>query len=270
MELVYKYLPPERKTFLEDGMLRITQPADLNDPFDCISFFPDIDPVKATVNVLRKMSPPKNVSPAQLANAMGLQLAKAKYSPLAKRELVEVYTKSFLEAVSKDIGIVSLSKLCDSSIMWGHYAASHQGYCLGFERNHNFFKSKDPVLGCLRDVTYIQTRTPCKVLEAERIPKDNLFCKSADWGYEQEVRVIYLLNTGKQQKKTIKSRNNLDIYLKRFPFDAVKEILLGYYAKEDLRTQVCAFAKDNQIPVFKMRLPSSAAFAMERSPCPEV
>lgn len=32
----YKFLPPDRVTYLSDGLLRVTQPADLNDPFECI------------------------------------------------------------------------------------------------------------------------------------------------------------------------------------------------------------------------------------------
>ena len=42
MEL-FKYLPPERKTFFTDFLLRFTQPSDLNDPFECLPAARDID-----------------------------------------------------------------------------------------------------------------------------------------------------------------------------------------------------------------------------------
>ncbi|HEU0123960.1 MAG TPA: hypothetical protein VFQ91_25740 [Bryobacteraceae bacterium] len=32
----YNYLPPERVSFLADGLLRFSQPDALNDPFECI------------------------------------------------------------------------------------------------------------------------------------------------------------------------------------------------------------------------------------------
>ena len=34
--ILYKYLPPDRITYFSNELLRFTQPADLNDPFECI------------------------------------------------------------------------------------------------------------------------------------------------------------------------------------------------------------------------------------------
>ena len=46
MSPVYKYLPPDRKTYLDDELLRFTQPGALNDPFECIPIVPKVDPEK--------------------------------------------------------------------------------------------------------------------------------------------------------------------------------------------------------------------------------
>src|SRR5438105_1260976 len=43
MPILYKYLPPERITFLNDELLRFTQPGDLNDPFECIPTISKVD-----------------------------------------------------------------------------------------------------------------------------------------------------------------------------------------------------------------------------------
>jgi hypothetical protein len=37
-EIIYKFLPSDRLSYLEDELLRITQPGDLNDPFECLPF----------------------------------------------------------------------------------------------------------------------------------------------------------------------------------------------------------------------------------------
>jgi len=36
MSFIYKYIPPERKTYLSDSLLRFTPPSALNDPFECL------------------------------------------------------------------------------------------------------------------------------------------------------------------------------------------------------------------------------------------
>lgn len=41
--IIYKYLPIERLSYLEDELLRITQPSDLNDPFECLPSPPSIE-----------------------------------------------------------------------------------------------------------------------------------------------------------------------------------------------------------------------------------
>jgi hypothetical protein len=41
--LLYKYMPPERRQFLEKLLIRFTPPGLFNDPFDCLPFIDGFD-----------------------------------------------------------------------------------------------------------------------------------------------------------------------------------------------------------------------------------
>ena len=90
-----------------------------------------------------------------------------------------------------------------------------------------------------------------------------LFCKSEDWRYEHEVRVVYSQNDATTCLPGSSNRK-FPIHLKRFPIKAVKEIILGYNASAHLRQQVLAFAKSHEIQAFKTQLSKTPDFAMER------
>jgi len=57
MPIVYKYLPPDRKTYLDDELLRFTQPGALNDPFECIPIVPKVDADKFVQGVIARNKP---------------------------------------------------------------------------------------------------------------------------------------------------------------------------------------------------------------------
>ena len=62
MNLYYKYLPPERLSYLDDELLRYTQPIDLNDPFECLPKKPSEkefkDVIKKVFELLNKKGIP--------------------------------------------------------------------------------------------------------------------------------------------------------------------------------------------------------------------
>ena len=275
MELVYKYLPPERETFLADGLLRMTQPGDLNDPFECLSFCPDIDPVKEVEEAAVRLRSPVIYSSkpdldylARLNVGIQIELEKASH-PSAKRIKVLEYLTQFIEGPNRDIGIVSFSKCWNSSAMWAHYAQKYGGYCVGFDRNHRslqYSHLKMPT-GSMRDVDYISKRPVYNMKDQRPSLDEILFRKSADWEYEQEFRIAYALkDCDTKLPPPADSLTQLPLCFKRFDIAAIKEIMLGYTAKDNIRNSVLAFAKSHRIPAFRMQLSSTTSFAMEREP----
>lgn len=115
------------------------------------------------------------------------------------------------EQTIREVGILSLSKRPDVMLMWSHYADSHRGYCLGFERRPDnrlgdpvrtaqvSYANEVPELNL--DQILIQKaffacdsfgfpRVVTKLkLETESL-RHVLFTKSPDWAYEEEWRHV--------------------------------------------------------------------------------
>src|SRR5437016_3927130 len=88
--IIYKYFPPERLNYLDDELLRITQPSDLNDPFECIQILPTVEQVIDLLN--------------QILDKQIKEVVKSKLSKAQKKE-----KKNLLERTTK-INITNIKK----------------------------------------------------------------------------------------------------------------------------------------------------------------
>jgi len=260
MELIYKYLPPERLSFLQDGLLRMTQPSDLNDPLEFQTFCPRIDAI------LKKTE--AKIAPCDVSAQTRFQGVS---TGSGKREKIREYFKHLLSAADRDVGIVAFSKRWKNSAMWTHYAKRHEGFCVGFDRNHPLLQYSHLKMpgGSMHDVEYLPARREIDVV----VQKDSLsfhdivFQKSDDWIYEKEVRIAYALTDYDDKRNAPdESPTKLPLYLRRFQPEIIKEVMIGYNAKPDVCESVLEFAKAYQIPAFRMQISSSTSFAMEREP----
>lgn len=87
----------------------------------------------------------------------------------------------------------------ENSLMWSHYADSHKGFCIEYRLDESMFKKDDPInLNVIRMLP-IEYRNPiAKPLDFSETGKmhngisiqNGFFCKSKDWGYESEVRIV--------------------------------------------------------------------------------
>lgn len=125
-----------------------------------------------------------------------------------------------LEVIKQQTLITCFSKTYESILMWSHYADSHSGVCLEFER---------PNVSDFVDVIYKKNRPKLKLAElvsfvtAQTIIGDNFnhqldqqlvssimspyLTKSEQWKYEQEVRCIITTNS-KSTKYTFENGNH--------------------------------------------------------------
>ena len=89
--------------------------------------------------------------------------------------------KKTKQQLSKTNGLLCFSKTWRNPVLWGHYADSHRGICLGFDVPRTF----------LTEVKYVTCRPPPlpKVLD-ETFMKHLLFTKFSHWQYEQEYRAF--------------------------------------------------------------------------------
>lgn len=252
----YKFLPIDRISYLDDQLLRFTQPADLNDPFECYPRAIDesklFDTIKQVITNSEKFksNPPDSRTVKDIIN-----------------ESIKDFIPKTYDKINQEIGILSLSKTWKSSLMWSHYCLSHIGFCIGYEKAHNFF---DDFLNenlnqsqHTKEVDYQNTRAEINVGYPVQKPDfEILLTKSKEWDYEKEVRVIKTLNLRHALKKN--DQGGLDVNLFEVPHNSIKEIIVGVKIQLEPKEKIIQFCKKNQIKLYQAII-SDTTFDMERN-----
>ena len=233
MSSVYKYFPPDRKSFLEDFLIRFSPRVELNDTFECLPAFTLADLEKIAAHVRESIERRHNADDApedirEIANEI-MEIKKKK--ALERYDSLDKVRSACYDIAGSNInsglGILSLSRRWNSSLMWSHYTSSYSGFCVGFNSLHDYFKGDGSSLGNrskLLSVRYSEKRVvvPPGDFTEEDI-RDILLTKSKDWEYEQEERLISSLFLATQRKH--KEPYPIDLF--KLPSDAVTEIIVG-------------------------------------------
>ena len=236
--ILYKYLQPSRLDVLENRRIRFTQPADFNDPFEfrpCIDRAASDEFVQAVVekkfeclvdDQLEKFGALFEAIPkSALKRAL---LAQKDSMPeviqLLEPHLIEASSAFFNSFLNKNVGVLCLSEVPDSILMWGHYTDNHQGFVIGFDSDHPFFsmrRSEKDEFGFLRKVKYQMERPQIVLSDTSATPWFET--KSDVWAYEKEWRIVRVLSD-------VTCRIDLSPFpacLFEFPSDAVLEVIIG-------------------------------------------
>lgn len=236
--ILYKYLPPNLLKVLQERRVRFTQPGDFNDPFE---FRPKIDAaitdgeVRAYVEQnfeqlveqeLAKYGTLVQSIPKQVLKDL-LVVQKAKLPEVFKMLQPEVLQKispvidGFL---NQNVGVLCLSEVRDSLLMWGHYTDNHKGFAIGFDSDHPFFvkqRSEQDEFGFLRKVIY-QVHRP-KVILSDTSSPVWFQTKSLQWECEKEWRIVRVLSEATHRI----DRSPFPLCLFEFAADAIMEIVIG-------------------------------------------
>lgn len=257
---------------LAELICRATQPEALNDPYEC---FPEFPHGSEYLSMLKeqysKSLESVNFQKMSIDDARLLFIHREsmfqdeveQYTNGDKNSFYSSYINSVRSHFNSSIGIISLSRNWNNSIMWSHYASSHCGYVIGFDEEDNYFqagraKLNSKVSYCNVDYKKDRVRMPYSMNE---IPDLSLLhTKSIEWNYEAEFRLLIPL---KFTQKVGCDINGFPIYLFKYPKRIIKEIYIGLYAKQALVEQLVTFAKENNIAAYKCDL-SDTGYKMER------
>ena len=210
-----------------DGTLRATQPAALNDPFECAVetlyvIRDEKEENRELAKVLTEINENKPVSEADV------QAARMEHGSLFTRQLVTAQ-------VSTRFGIVSFTTNPYHPLMWSLYTIDGSGFVIGYDVSE--LSQLTGSEGDLRAVRY-NDRPPAiigpNVLAS---PKSNipilLSIKSNDWSHEDEWRLIVELNKTMGTGDT--DRRGLPVNLVQIPNEAVIEV---FYTERTPRQDV--------------------------------
>ena len=253
MGLLYKYLSPDRCSFIEHRRLKFSNPSDFNDPFELRVKFINYrklieEEVQKRINdvFFKTLRQCPGLSYQDFIAAKRDEIEEERKRLRKKGEEIYVEQQSAIpELLNRDIGILCLSRKCDHILMWSHYASGHKGFVVGFDSNHRFFYDNGKTSLC-GDVTY-QNELPEIILSSgikgETSP---LFHKSDVWAYEEEVRLIKKLDSSFEQDNNI---NLLEI-----PKDAILEIIFGLQSSDSFQTRCKEMASKflPNVSIFRM------------------
>jgi hypothetical protein len=260
-KVIYKYRDWKdeyHKNVLLKNQLYLSSPKQFNDPFDC-----RIPTDYTSLNTLEKKEEyTKGYIRRHHAYFIdqGINPSDEYKIKLKELENIEEYQRKYEEDLffpSQDIhyGVLSMSAIWDSKLLWAHYADSYKGVCYGFNeekmRNSGLFGKGGNVL------YYDDDKFPFIDPNDEDIMKKGFIethSKSIDWKYEQEYRLSKLFYP--------EAPSN-DDRIKEIPNDFFTDITLGIMIAKEDRKEIIELAKSKKIKVYQsIKVPLS--FKIER------
>lgn len=253
--ILYKYYKAGTAiTALERQTFGFTPPNRFNDPFELL---PKILSHPSAQRILDRKGGITNKQREELRRRWNLEsqtsFSKADFERFLKSKEKELkiqipttlaqmpsrMAKEVVEIVSREFGVLCLSKCWNHHLMWGHYSEGHSGFCIGYQ-------IPAEILGVYRvEVQYTQERYAIRdsdVMLGRFSRKDVegiVRTKSEDWAYEREVR--YVLNT--TIPGIIANGDNSQFYVRHAP-GVVKEVIAGIRCKPDSIARMKGICKD--------------------------
>jgi Protein of unknown function (DUF2971) len=270
--VLYKYFPIERSEFLNNRLLRFTQPGDFNDPFE---LHPSVDLMsKADIAALppapghegpdgrmRILTP--EASQAMLTAFLpGLQKQMAQHASHGGAFAFD-NNRAAQSTFDSKFGILCLSEIADSLLMWAHYAENHRGFVVQFDEAHTFFAASE-FEGQSLGLTRVEYSPERPVLSYSTINSPHLYYrKSPEWSCEREWRLIKPLATASK----VIAREELPLHLYEVPHEAVKGVILGHAMPHETRVKLFDILASNlgHATIFQTAL-SKDTYALEIHP----
>lgn len=188
--ILYKYRTTEQALmFLDNSNAYFAKAKEFNDPFEC------------------KMDIETNVTREELVYYLNeQQYAGNAYEKademLSNPAKFHEITQEAVESVIDTLGIFCCSTVCDSILMWAHYAHNHEGFCLEFDI------SKDIDFFCFPKKVEYDTEYPSidYYTHSEEVT-NALFHKYKAWEYEEEYRIVKLGFSGLHEMNPLALKN---------------------------------------------------------------
>ncbi len=267
---LFKYRICNKKSFksLKENCLYSSNPSEFNDPFDStfscfilqsnnVGFdFEDYGKNKLFYYFFKKnyLIKVNDIHFLNFINSENFKKNIKDYVP--NEEKIFFKKKNFKDDITSFINshffIQCFSEVKDSVLMWGHYANAHKGFCIEYDVN-NLIKIENKNKG-LYPIFYSHdlpdfNQNLFNFLSNKKV--DNFYnliflslVKYNNWEYEKEWRYVEWEDTKKNNNKNLKT--------KKLKMGKIKAIYLGANIEEVNEHFLMNFAKERDIPVYKM------------------
>ena len=196
IETLYHYEPfncTYLSATLREQRIHCSNPANLNDPWDCHPWFDskalDADDVLRQVIEFHHGQARRGGIPPLPPDLNKEWLRVLRGNPQERIKLMESLSKTALHKMLAQRRIYCLTPDPDSTLMWSHYAEQHRGICLEFDVDNDLFRKA-------KQVSYASTYPAWLPHEFDARPErtiEVITTKAEDWSYEKEFRLISVL-----------------------------------------------------------------------------
>ena len=261
---LYKYTSAETaSTILKTQKIKITNPNEFNDPFDCN--IPNFEMANKSLTDEIKRQLKKDIP--ELKNKHSKEVALFEINIKQKIDELKIlvnqeFTKisNEWEGIIENFRVLSLAKSEKNILMWSHYASYHTGACIGFKADSSISKQCQQVdyghgSTILRNFVNHLVRiiiTRIDVLsqnvhfadifsdkaadETLNVFIEYLYLKRKEWNYEQEFRLVLPKTSGMIEY-------NAQMSLIEFNKNDLEEIIPGSKMKQEQVDELSAFIK---------------------------
>lgn len=164
------------REIIVDSKIFFANSMSFNDPFDTRL---DFDPECSKAEFKAKIE--------QMAKTSGHRISANELNRIVNNsyETCDTYLLQTLEALRQKFGIVCLTEINDSILMWSHYASGHKGICFEFIPPHPTMEQ-----GMVLPMKYVDEYPIHKFykINHREVIVDLLLLKSKEWEYEKEWR----------------------------------------------------------------------------------
>ena len=216
-----RFCPEWLTATLREQRIYCSNPATLNDPWDCRPRF-DNRPHRYNPDELTDWS--IEIADPPLTAWQKADLANQIRSPGYIQKLIDGLS-DYVQRTIAELRVYCLTTDPCSSLMWSHYANNHQGICLEFDTANPLFDQAQRVDYSLEYPLWLPHQ------EMEKTARALLLTKSANWEYEHEFRIV-----GVQEGDP--ARLLLDRDYLALPLGALKSVIVGCEADYDAIRQV--------------------------------
>lgn len=235
---LYKYYSdsPRNLENVKNNKMWFSAPINFNDIFDCDI---TVDKEKVEKSILE-------ICPSMRGVRVGSPMWKT--FKAQTRTSIKSMQDTFAEMRST-MGIVCLSELDDSLLMWAHYANNHCGMCVEYELlefNKKLMFTPVPIIYSEERVCFTSFNTSTVERDASELFIKSLTTKSLDWSYEKEWRII---------RDDAACGSKWDTNKKGALLSVIRpsSIILGYMVKPEFEKEVYTYCEANKINLFKMQ-----------------
>ena len=243
---------PDRTDVLHNQCVRFSSPAALNDPFELkphLAALGTNEYLKAEVQRALPLAFTNELSrmPSELRALLSektLYECFEAYLPSIQKNLSDFSSQmmpllqnTMASKIEEVVGVLCLSSIPDSLLMWAHYADAHRGFVLQFDETSPFFDSRITDLDELRHlhrVKYSATRPSLTLSEVE--DASAFLTKGMEWAYEAEWRMIVPLADA---SRVIEDKLG-PIHLYNFPASAVTSVICGCRMLDSKKAEIQA------------------------------